>query len=197
MSVHCSRRSFQTNAIGGETEYWFCTLVTFSYSTCIKEKAMAVVFIFFSGQVMKESRNYYILYTAWPTVHYPKPFPCRWQRWRNTKFSTKPVRIQAVLYLVWYRSAVLPEEPPLPPNLTLGLGKLVKKQPFFSWSSFQTDPTCRMAVYTPAPTKSRRRWSVQGVSNWRWRGEEGRAAPSDSSADLCGIILITALYIFF
>lgn len=47
VTVRCSHWSFQTDDLGGETECWFCTLLRFSYSTCIKEKATAVVLIIF------------------------------------------------------------------------------------------------------------------------------------------------------
>lgn len=67
---------------------------------------------------MKQSRNHCILYIAWAVVRYLKPFPHRWQRWRNTKFSTKHVKIQAVLYSIWYRAALLSEDPPLPTSCT-------------------------------------------------------------------------------
>lgn len=85
VDVHCSHWPFWTKELRVETGCWFCTWVQFYYSVCIKEKASVVALIFFSGCVVKESRNdctqHETLFSTWNYC------PHRWQSWRNIKLA--------------------------------------------------------------------------------------------------------------
>lgn len=65
------------------------------------------------------------------------------------------------------------------PHLALEPGKLIKKWPFFF------------------PGAVLRLLQLTDRSQWRWEEEEVQAAPSDSTADLCGMKSIRLLEIFF